>query len=254
MRELAVRIGHVVSHGVLLSGSCEAQAMTVVARSVGEVIDLATAIRTNGSVRDFTDEPVDDATIHALLDDARFAPSGGNRQPWRVAVVKDVALRRALGALMQPVWDEYRSISQSGGTPFALGAPDATAPVAHAPNPLIDSIETVPVMLAIAGDRTLIALMDGLLDRPAITAGASVYPFCWNLLLAARSRGLGGVMTTFLSRQEPAAAPLLGLPPEYALAATVFLGHPVRQPTKLTRAPVNSFATVDRFDGDSFDG
>jgi hypothetical protein len=60
-------------------------------------------------------------------------------------------------------------------------------------------------------------------------------------------------MTTFLSRQEPAAAPLLGLPPDHALAATIFLGHPVHQPTKLRRDPVNSFATIDRFDGDSFD-
>ena len=38
--------------------------------------------------RAFTDEPVDDAAVRQLLDDARFAPSGGNRQPWRVAVVE----------------------------------------------------------------------------------------------------------------------------------------------------------------------
>ena len=59
-------------------------------------------------------------------------------------------------------------------------------------------------------------------------------------------------MTTFLSRVEPAAAPFLGLPPHYALAATIFLGRPEHQPTRLRRAPVSSFATVDRFDGDAF--
>ena len=216
-------------------------------------LDLVTGIRTTGSVRAFTDQAVDDRTLHAILDDARFAPSGGNRQPWRVAVVRDTALRRQLAALMQLSWDEYRAVMEAGGNPFALGAPQPAPPFAHSPNPLLDAIESVPVVLAVAGDRTKIALMDGELDRPAMTNGGSVYPFCWNVLLAARARGLGGVMTTFLSRQEPAAAPLLGLPPSFALAATIFLGHPVHQPTKLRRDPVNSFATVDRFDGDSFD-
>ncbi len=217
------------------------------------MIDLRDTIRSTGTVRAFTAEPVDDATLAAVLDDARFAPSGGNRQPWRVAVVHDATVREQLAALIQPVWDEYASISALGATPFALDAPTAPAERPHVPNALLDEIQRIPVVLAIAADRRKVALMDGGLDRPALTGGASVYPFCWNLLLAARARGLGGVMTTFLSRVEPAAAAVLGLPPSYALAATVFLGHPVHQPTRLRRAPVATFATVDRFDGPAFD-
>jgi hypothetical protein len=60
------------------------------------------------------------------------------------------------------------------------------------------------------------------------------------------------VLTTFLSRAEPEAAGMLALPPDHALVATIFLGVPVHQNTRLRRNPVNSFATVDRFDGDSF--
>ncbi|MEN9822045.1 MAG: hypothetical protein RLZ04_471, partial [Actinomycetota bacterium] len=52
-------------------------------------MDLRTALRTTGTVRGFTDQPVDDALLVEILDDARFAPSGGNKQPWRVAVVGD---------------------------------------------------------------------------------------------------------------------------------------------------------------------
>ena len=59
-------------------------------------------------------------------------------------------------------------------------------------------------------------------------------------------------MTTFLSRVEPAAAHLLGLPEHHALVATIFLGVPEHQSTKLSREPVEHFATVDRFDGDTF--
>ena len=58
-------------------------------------MDIQTAIRTNGAVRSFTDEDVADATVFDILDDARFAPSGGNRQGWRVAIVKDGRFHKA---------------------------------------------------------------------------------------------------------------------------------------------------------------
>jgi hypothetical protein len=59
-------------------------------------------------------------------------------------------------------------------------------------------------------------------------------------------------MTTFLSRAEPAAIGPLGLPADHALAATIFLGVPTHQNTKLRRNEVDSFTTVDRFDGAHF--
>ena len=221
-------------------------------------MELATAIRTNGSVRKFTAEPVDDATVYALLDDARFAPSGGNRQGWRVVVVKQAAQRRALADLMKPVWNEYAAIAGTGRTPFTAVDPATyeltTVTPAHTPNDLLDNIADIPVVLVVAADLSCVAMMDKDLTRPAITGGGSIYPFCWNLLLAARNRGLGGVMTTFLSRAEPAAAPVLGLPATYAIAATIFIGHPVHQPTKLKRAPVESFTTIDTFEGAQFNG
>jgi nitroreductase len=79
-----------------------------------------------------------------------------------------------------------------------------------------------------------------------------VYPFVYNLLLAARDRDLGGVMTTFLARAEDLARPLLGLPDGWAIASMVVLGHPRRRPTRLNRHPVAEFTSVDRFDGPRF--
>ena len=217
-------------------------------------VDIRDAIRTNGAVRSFVDEPVDDAVIASILDDARYAPSGGNRQPWKVAVVDDEMLRREIALLMQPVWDEYLETAMVGVTPFKVVdyvRPDVVT--AGKQNDLLTEIDSVPVVLAVAADLANIAMMDGELDRAPITGGASVYPFCWSILLSARAHGLGGVMTTFLSRAEPAAAPALGLPEHHALVATIFLGVPVHQPTKLTRNPVDSFATRNRFDGPVFD-
>lgn len=217
-------------------------------------MDLRDAIRSTGAVRRFTDDRVDAATVAAILDDARFAPSGGNRQPWRVAVVEDPATRQAMGELMAPVWDEYVAAGATGQVPYnVIGytPPEHVEP--GRPNDLLEHIDDVPVVLAVAADLASIAMMDGNLGRPTLTGGASVYPFCWNVLLAARARGLGGVITTFLSRAEPAAAPLLGLPATHALAATIFLGVPEHQPTRLRRAQVTEFTTRDRFDGRPFE-
>jgi len=219
-------------------------------------MELRDGIRQTGAVRGFTNEPVADAVLHAILDDARFAPSGGNRQPWRVAVVTDQAIRRELAAAMRPVWNEYASLVAAGRTPFTVVDPAptvlSTTTPGNVPNDLIDNITEIPVVLAVAADLTRIAMMDKDLDRATVTGGASVYPFCWNILLAARERGLGGVITTFASRVEPVTGPLLGLPADHALAATIFLGRPVKQLTKLSRQPVESFTTIDRFDGPSF--
>jgi nitroreductase len=212
-------------------------------------MDLREAIRTTGSVREFRDELVADALVASVLDDARFAPSGGNRQPWRVALVKDAAIRRQLAALMQPVWDEYVAASRTGAAPFNAVDYRPPAERMHASNPVLDGIERVPAVLAVAADLRRISAMDAALDRISVVPGASIYPFCWNVLLAARERGLGGVLTTFLSRVEREAAPLLELPEHHALAATIFLGYPVHQPTKLRRKPVEEFASVDTFEG-----
>lgn len=212
-------------------------------------MELREAIRSTGSVRAFTDDPVPDDVIASMLDDARFAPSGGNRQPWRVVSVVDRECRRWLGDLMQPIWDEYWACATAGGVPF--NAVDYTPPdeIVHAPNLLIDHIESIPVVLVVAADLRRIVAMDRDLDRIAIVPGASIYPFCWNVLLAARARGLGGVMTTFLAKEEAHVGERLHLPEHHAIAAVLFVGHPVHQPTKLRREPVTSFATIDTFDG-----
>jgi hypothetical protein len=57
------------------------------------------------------------------------------------------------------------------------------------------------------------------------------------------------VLTTFLARKEPEVQALLGLPVAQAVAGMVVLGRPVAELTRLTRRPVESFTTIDSFDG-----
>ena len=70
-----------------------------------------------------------------------------------------------------------------------------------------------------------------------------------DIVLAARTEGLAGVLTTMVVREEPAVAALLGVPDTHTVAGVLALGHPVSQPTRLRRGPVEDFATIDRFDG-----
>jgi nitroreductase len=76
-----------------------------------------------------------------------------------------------------------------------------------------------------------------------------VYPFVWNILLAARHEGFGGTITTLAVAEEPQVQALLGLPRSVAVCALVPLGRPVRQITRLRRKPVPEFTTLERWDG-----
>ena len=70
-------------------------------------MEFEEVVRTTFAARTFTDDPVDDATLARILDDARFAPSGGNRQPWKVVVVKEAAKRKRIAELCAPVFQQY---------------------------------------------------------------------------------------------------------------------------------------------------
>jgi len=225
-------------------------------------MDLHEALTTTGAIREFTDEPVDDATIARVLDVARFAPSGGNRQGWRVIVVKDPTIRATLRDLYLTGWYEYLAQRAAGLTPWSPLADRAieaaaieTAPdiaAAASPDGFAETLDRAPVLLAVVVDLDALAAVDRDLDRYSFAGAASVYPFAWNLLLAAREERLGGVITTMVIREEASARAALGLADRHALAALLVLGHPVKTFTKLTRAPVSSFTTVDRLDGPSF--
>jgi nitroreductase len=104
-------------------------------------------------------------------------------------------------------------------------------------------------MLVLLADLSRLAAVDRDADRYTLVGGASVYPFAWSILLAARGEGLGGVITTMVVREEDSVRRLLGVPESVAVAGLLALGRPVHQPTRLRREPVESFATVDRFDG-----
>ena len=78
-------------------------------------MDLLEVMRCTPSTRRFTHDTVDVAVVERALENARFAPSGGNRQPWRVIVIGDPDTRRTLRDLYWPPWEAY--VRARGGDP-----------------------------------------------------------------------------------------------------------------------------------------
>jgi nitroreductase len=216
-------------------------------------MELYEVMRTTFSAREFTGDPLPDATLFKILDHARFAPSGGNRQGFAVVVVRDHKTREALAALTVPAAKRYIAQVQNGENPWNTIDPPrvdaATIERTQPPARLTEPVLKAAVVLVVCVDLRVVASTDSELDRIGIISGASVYPFAWNILLAARHEGFGGTITTLPVAQEPRIRELLGLPPHVAVCAVMPLGRPVRQLTKLKRKSVAELAVLERWGG-----
>ncbi|MGH3273155.1 MAG: nitroreductase family protein [Streptosporangiaceae bacterium] len=206
-------------------------------------MDLNEVMRTAGSTRRHRPDPVPDEVIHRVLDSARFAPSGGNRQPWRIITVTDSAVRAELSRLYRQSWYQFH-------------APLFTAPGEQPqPNHYADHLHLVPVQLIVLVSIDSITTTIQALDASRVVGGAGIYPFVQNLILGIRAEGLGATLTTVLVPVEDEVRRLLRIPDGFALAAHLGVGWPERPlPARLSRRPVEDFATVDYFDGTAFRG
>jgi nitroreductase len=216
-------------------------------------MELREALTTTPATRSFTDEPVSNAEIFRLLDVARFAPNGGNRQGWHVLVIRDPATREAIASAAAPTARRYVAQKTAGEEPLntvrPTGVDAATIDGTELPAWTLEHYRAAPVLILVCVDLSVVASVDADLDRVGVISGASIYPFAWSFLLAAREAGLGGVLTTMPVGGEPELQKLLGIPSHVAIAAVVPLGRPVKQVTKLKRGPVEEFARLERWDG-----
>ena len=216
-------------------------------------MELYEVMRTTFSAREFTHAAVPDETLYTILDNARFASSGGNRQGWHVVIVRRRETREALSALGEPAAKRYAAQQLAGESPWNSVSPpgvDASAiESTPAPARLRESFIQAPVVLVVCVDLRVVASTDQHLDRVGVISGASIYPFVWNILMAARHEGYGGTITTLAVAQEPKVKELLNIPPHVAVSAVVPLGEPVRRLTRLRRKPVSEFARHENWDG-----
>ena len=213
------------------------------------MMDLYEAMRCAPTSRRFKTDPVPRQALVNALEHARFAPSGGNRQGWRVVVVEDPTTRATLRDLYLPPWRAY--MEQTGGARM-LAEPDGMDPrrvrMVQRANEYAEGLAEVPVHLVVGVRLDDVLATDAALARQSIVGGASIYPFVQNLLLALRAEGLGAAMTTLLVPAEAEVRRLLEIPDEVALAAHIGVGYRADAwPAQLSRRPVGEFAFTERY-------
>lgn len=197
-----------------------------------DVVGLLEGLTSTRAIRRYLNEPIPEDVLRDMLFAATRAPSGSNRQPFRFIVLTDSDVAQqakkliAVGA--QKVWNHKRAndgYNEGSGT-------DENSPksrMARTMQEYVDNFASVPVLVLACLVRY---------REPNPLEGASVYPACQNLLLAARALGYGGVITGFHGFVEQELRELLNIPEGTLIAASITLGKPAGNHGPVRRVPM----------------
>jgi nitroreductase len=202
-------------------------------------VGLLEGICTTRSIRRYRDEPVPADALRAILFAATRAPTGSNRQPFRFLVLTDgpkaIKAKALLGDAARRFWTAK---SQEDGYDRGSGAVEDSpkSRMARTMRRYVDDYERAPVLILPCLTRY---------RRPTLTEGASIYPACQNILLAARALRYGGVMTGFQGMVEPDLRALLGIPDDVAMTAAITIGRPEGKHGPVRRRPLAELVYED---------
>lgn len=206
-----------------------------------DTVGLLEGICTTRAIRRYEDEPVPEHVLRDILFAATRAPSGSNRQPFRFLVLTDgpkaAEAKRLIGTAARYAWGSKRV---ADGYDRGSGADQSSpkAALARTMQTYVENLETVPVLILPCMIRY---------REPFPAEGASIYPACQNLLLAARALGYGGVMTIWNVFAEGELRPLLGIPDDVFVAATITLGRPQGHHGPVRRRPLDELVFLDEW-------
>ncbi|MGO9450340.1 MAG: nitroreductase family protein [Candidatus Binataceae bacterium] len=208
------------------------------------------AMKTLRAVRRLKPDPIPDEVLHRVLEAATWAPTGGNRQPWRIVLVKDRAKKQRLGELYTQRWTAYvaqsRKAIPEGMPPEARARMERTL---KSGDYLAAHFGETPAIAMFCFNPRQMAITDAKQNRPSVVGGGSVYPSVENLLLACRAEGLGCVLTTLLCEFEPEVRALLSIPDPWYTAAAIPIGYPVgKGHGPVNREPVENVVFLDSWD------
>lgn len=208
-------------------------------------MDFAELAATTRAIRRYRPDPIPDEDLAAILFAATRAPSGSNRQPFRFIVLRDgpaaQEARPVIGEAFRRLWGAKRSDDgYDSGSGVDRSSPKArmAATMEH----FVDRVDEAPVIV-------LACLRH--FRKGHFTEGASVYPACQNLLLAARERGYGGVITMWHLAEQERLTEILGLPEGVSIAACIPLGRPEGRHGPVRRLPMHRLVGEDTWDGDA---
>jgi nitroreductase len=204
-------------------------------------VGLLEGLSTTRAIRRYRAEPVPPEALRAMLFAATRAPSGSNRQPFRFLVLTDgpaaSQAKHLIGEAARRIWT---SKSQADGYRRGSGVEPSSpkARMARAMQEFVEHFEDVPVLIL----PCLVRYRD-----PTPTEGASVYPACQNLLLAARALGFGGVFTGWNHPVDAELRRLLRIPEGVFVAGTITVGRPAGGHGPVRRRPLSELVFGERW-------
>lgn len=205
-------------------------------------VELLEGIATTRAIRRIKPEPIPEADLAKIMFAATRAPSGSNRQNARFLVLRDgeraIRAKALLGESFRASWAEKRA---ADGYDRGSGAEDDSpkARTARALQHFVDNFEQIPVVVLPCLIRH---------RPPDPFEGASIYPACQNLLLAARALGYGGVLTMWHQLVEADLRALLHVPKDVAMSACIPLGRPEGRHGPVRRRPLAEVVFEDAWD------
>jgi nitroreductase len=204
----------------------------------GIATDVWEVMSTSRTIRRFTDEPVDDATLTRCLQAATWAPSGANTQSWRYIVLKSPEVRavvaEAAASALQVIEPVYRM------TRPADDDQSREARTNRATYELHDR----------AGEFTSVLFAQMRWEAASeLLLGGSIFPAMQNFLLAARAQGLGACLTSWASYGgEQLLRQAVGVPDDWMLAGHIVVGWPRGHHGPVRRRPLTKVVRLDSWD------
>lgn len=206
-----------------------------------DTVGLLEGLTTTRAIRRYRRELVPDDVLRDILFAATRAPSGSNRQPFRFLVLTDseraLAAKELIAQGAQKVWGHKRdNDGYDKGSGVDLASPKAR--MARTMEEYVSHFADVPVLILACLVRY---------REPNPLEGASVFPACQNILLAARALGYGAVLTGFHSYVDSELRELLGIPEGTLIAASITVGKPAGNHGPVRRVPMRELVYGDQW-------
>ena len=221
-----------IRHQRLASQHCGRSVDLAAAPLPNDSIGLLEGLTSTRAIRRYDGTPIPHEALRAILFAASRAPSGSNRQPFRFIVLTDgpkaVEAKRLVASGARLAWQAKRERDgYDRGSGVDLSSPKAR--LARSMEHYVEHLHEAPALILPCLVRY---------RAPRLAEGASIYPACQNILLAARALGYGGVLTEFQALVEHELRELLRIPEEVAIAASITLGRPQGRHGPVRRRPL----------------
>ncbi len=201
-------------------------------------MDVIEAIETTRAVRRFTDEPVTDDEIGRCIHAAIHGPSGGNIQPWQFLAVTDPDVKRALGDVYRRAYARYEPAVLKIRPPLKSPEDEAAFQKTLAGSRhLAEHLGEAPALVLVLMPNISMTLQDAEGPLDVGTPFASVYPAVQNLMLAARSLGIGTTLTTVFRIYHDEVRTICTIPERYEVVALIPMGRPTGKFARGRRRP-----------------